>query len=189
MLFLKKYKTINNFYYIIIKYNNIYMSTKANYNEKLKGILEEKKKEWAENIKDLSPLIRSKNPHDMTDAQALALSYRTMILEEVSYFLGELVSEQKILKELRRDKFILYSTGLLPDGTRPKGNIANHPIIGNSKITGPQKDIVISGDLSDYTYTEDLLKEVVEFLRECIKTIDQYMYSIKNRLDLFTIFK
>lgn len=165
------------------------MSTKADYNEVLKNLTEEKKKEWGENVKDLSPLIRSKNPHDMTDAQALALSYRTMILEEISYFIGELLAEQKLLKELKRDKFILYATGLLPDGTRPKGNIANHPIIGNSKITGPQKDIVISGDLSDYLYCEDILKEMIDYLRECIKTIDQYMYAIKNRLELFTIFK
>lgn len=95
------------------------MATKAEYNIELGKLVEEKKKEWAENVKDLSPLIRSKNPHDMTDASALALSYRTMILEEISYFLNELAQEQKILKELKRDKFILYSTGLLPDGTRP----------------------------------------------------------------------
>ena len=165
------------------------MATKAEYNIELGKIVEEKKKEWADNLKDLSPLIRSKQPHDMTDASALALSYRTMILEEISYFLNELAQEQKILKELKRDKFILYSTGLLPDGTRPSGNVLNHPIIGNSKISGGQKDMIISGDLSDYELTTDVLGQTVDYLRECIKTIDQYMYSIKNRIELFAIFK
>lgn len=165
------------------------MATKGDYNIKLSKIVEEKKAEWAENLKDLSPLIRTKNPHDMTDAQALALSYRTMILEEISYFLTELASEQKIIKEMKRDKMILYSTGLLPDGTRPTGNLANHPIIGNTRISNGQKEIIISGDLADFEHTQEILIQVVEFLRECIKTIDQYMYSIKNRLDLFTIFK
>jgi hypothetical protein len=165
------------------------MATKADYNKELGKIAEEKKKEWATNLKDLSPLIRSKQPHDMTDASALALSYRTMILEEISYFLNELASEQKIIKELKRDKFILYSTGLLPDGTRPTGNILNHPIIGNAKISGGQKDMIISGDLSDYEHTLDILGQTVDYLRECIKTIDQYMYSIKNRIELFAIFK
>lgn len=165
------------------------MATKGDYNIKLSKIAEEKKAEWAENLKDLSPLIRTKNPHDMTDAQALALSYRTMILEEISYFLTELASEQKIIKEMKRDKMILYSTGLLPDGTRPTGNLANHPIIGNTRISNGQKEIIISGDLADFEHTQEILIQVVEFLRECIKTIDQYMYSIKNRLDLFAIFK
>lgn len=165
------------------------MATKAEYNIQVKTIVEEKKNEWAENIKDLSPLIRSKDPHDMTDAQALALSYRTMILEELSYWLSELANEQKIIKELKRDKFILYSTGLLPDGTRPTGNLMNNPIIGNSKITSGQKEMIISGDLSDYEHTLDILTQSIDYFRECIKTIDQYMYSIKNRLDLFTMFK
>lgn len=165
------------------------MATKADYNTELVNITDEKKKEWATNLKDLSPLIRSKQPHDMTDASALALSYRTMILEEISYFLRELAQEQKTLKELKRDKFILYTTGLLPNGTRPTGNILNHPLIGNSKISGSQKEMVISGDLSDYEYTADILGQTVDYLRECIKTIDQYMYSIKNRIELFGIFK
>jgi len=165
------------------------MGTKAEYNIELIKIAELKKGEWAGNLKDLSPLIRSKQPHDMTDASALALSYRTMILEEISYFLNELASEQKIIKELKRDRFILYSTGLLPDGTRPAGNISNHPLIGNSKITGGQKDMVISGDLADYEHTTEVLSQTVDYLRECIKTIDQYMYSIKNRIELFSIFK
>ena len=165
------------------------MATKADYNIKLSEIVEGKKAEWAGNLKDLSPLIRSKQPHDMTDASALALSYRTMILEEISYFLNELASEQKTMKELKRDKFILYTTGLLPDGTRPTGNISNHPLIGNSKISGGQKDMVISGDLADFEHTTDILGQTVDFLRECIKTIDQYMYSIKNRIELFAIFK
>ena len=165
------------------------MVTKAEYNIKLGEIVEEKKKEWAGNLKDLSPLIRSKQPHDMTDASALALSYRTMILEEISYFLNELATEQKVYKELKRDKFILYTTGLYPDGTRPPSNVTNHPLIGNSKISGGQKDMVISGDLSDFEHTTEILGQTVDYLRECIKTIDQYMYSIKNRIELFGIFK
>lgn len=163
--------------------------TKTDYNAELKTITETKRNEWSENIKDLSPLIRSKDPHNMADAQALALSYRTMLLDDMNYFLSELVDEQKIVKELKRDKFILYSTGLLPNGTRPTGAIANHPIIGNSKISGGQKEMIISGDLSDYELTQEILTQIIEYLRECIKTIDQYMYAIKNRLDLFNIFK
>lgn len=165
------------------------MSKQHQYNIKLKKIVEDKKKEWSTNIKDLSPLIRSKDPHDMNDAQALALSYRTMILDEISYFLSELVEEQKNMKVLKRDKFIFYTTGLLPDGSRPKNRMATHPIVNNTKITGPQKELIIGGDLSDYWHTEKILSDVIDELREHIKTIDQYMYAIKNRIELFNIFK
>lgn len=148
------------------------MKKKEKYNNTLSDIVDKIKGDWVKNIKDLAPLIRSKDMHDMTDAQALALSYRTMLLEEISIWLSELVNEQKIVKELRRDKFIFYSTGLLPDGTRPKGNQANHPIVGNPKINGPQKETIISGDLSDYWHTEQILIQTIEVLREHIKTID-----------------
>ncbi len=169
------------------------ITAKTKYNDSLKVIVEEKKTEWAENVKDLSPLIRSKDPHDMVDAQALALSYRTLILEEISYFVGELAGEQEIIKRLKRDKFIMYTTGMIMDDNgnfvRPTGNLAAHPIIGHSKVSGTQKEMVISGDLSDFEHTQQILTQMIEFLRECIKTIDQYMYAIKNRLDLFSYFK
>ena len=165
------------------------LTSKEKYNEELAKIVDNKKAEWADNIKSLSPLIRSKDPHDMTDAQAMALSYRTMLLEEINYFLAELIGEQKIMKELKRDKFILYTTGLLPDGNKPQGNVARHPIIGHAKVSGAQKEMIISGDLSDFEQTSDILQNTIDYLRECIKTIDQYMYAIKNRLELFVIFK
>lgn len=162
--------------------------SKKIYNEELKTIIEEKKVEWTTNIKDLSPLIRSKNAHDMTDAQALALSYRTMLLDEISYFLSELSEEQKFLKEYKRDRFCLYKTGLLPDGTRPP-SVSKNPLVGNQKTTGGQIEMVMSGDLSDFEYTCEILINMIEHLREHIRTIDQYMYAIKNRLELFTMFK
>lgn len=163
--------------------------SRAKYNTELINIIEEKKEEWVSNIKDVSPLIRSKNPHDMTDAQALVLSYRTMILEEISYFLGSLAKEQKELKKMRRDRFVLYSTGLLPTGERPTPQMMKNPVVGNSKISGSHRELIMAGDFSDYEYTEQLLSQMIDFLRECVKTIDQYMYSIKNRLELFTMFK
>lgn len=162
--------------------------TKKAYNDNLKEIVEAKRKEWSENLKDISPLIRSKDLHDMTEAQALALSYRTMLLDEIAFFISELSEEQKFLKEYKRDRLCLYRTGLLPDGSRPK-NMAKNPLIGHQKITGSQYEQIISGDLSDFEYTNDILVSIIEYLRENVKTIDQYMYAIKNRLELFAAFK
>ena len=162
--------------------------TKKDYNENLKNIIETKREEWSEKLKDISPLIRSKNIHDMTDAQALALSYRTMILDEIGFFVSELAEEQRFLKEYKRDRLCLYRTGLLPDGTRPK-NMSKNPLVGNQKLTGGQFESVISGDLSDFEYTTEILFAIIEHLRENVRTIDQYMYAIKNRLELFATFK
>jgi hypothetical protein len=174
----------------IIAYPSIMTTAQVEkYNETLLQIVEEKRTEWTENIKGLAPLIRSKDPHDMTDAQALALSYRSILLEEIAYFVTKLGQTQKTLKVLKSERFTLYATGHFPDGTRATGNVAAHPLIGNTKLSGPQRDMIISGDLADYEHTDDILEQIILHLRECIKTIDQYMYAIKNRLELFVLFK
>ncbi len=160
---------------------------KAEYNEKLRIILDEKKNEWTSNLKTLPPLLRS-DPANMVEANALALSYRSMILDDIHNFVAELNDENKIIKQLTKDKFILFTTGLLPDGTRPKGNILNHPMIG-VKMNKGEKDLIISGELSEFELTVELLSNVIDFLKESIKTIDHTLYSVKNRIDLFNYLK
>lgn len=156
------------------------------YNKELADIIETKRKEWIENLKNLSPLLRNK-PELMTDANALSISYRAMILDEINYFSNLFASHDKEMKVLKRDKFIFYSTGLLPDGTKPKAG-STHPILGK-KMTKSEYDCIISGDLSEQEYTLQLINDIVSFLKESVKTIDQVLYGIKNRLELFNYLK
>lgn len=156
----------------------------AEYNLQLIEIIESKKTEQAKNLKDIMPLLRTKDPSDMTDVNALSLSYRVILIEEQNYFLNELAQEHKKLKDLRKDKFIFYSTGYLPDGTRPKGNLANHPLAGNSKLTKSDKELLMVGDFSSFEHTQEILENIIDCLKEYIKTIDQILYGIKNRLEL-----
>lgn len=155
------------------------------YNIELDSIIDTKKTEWVRNIKDVTPLLRSA-PENMTDANALVLSYRAMLLEEVSYFMSLFASHEREMKVLKRDKFIYYSTGMLPDGNKAQNQ--SHPLLGR-KLSKTEYDIVISGDLTECEYTMQVINDMVEFLKEIIKTIDQILYSIKNRLDLFNYLK
>jgi len=157
------------------------------YNDKLVEVITQKSSEWAKNIKDIMPLLRSA-PENMTDANALALSYRTMLLEEVSYFTGLMAEHERDIRELKRDKFIFYATGTLPDGTQAKGKTALHPLI-NKKLSKGEIDIVLLGDLSEQEMTLQVLSDVVAQLKEYIKTIDSILFSIKNRLELFNYLK
>ncbi len=151
------------------------------YNKQLEDIVLEKRKQWLDNIKSLTPLLRSE-PHHMTDAQALALSYRAILLDELGYFYNLFSTHDKTIKELKRDKFIYYATGMLPDGTRPK--TAPHPLLGR-KMSKTEYDTVISGDLREQEQTLQIINDMVDFVRENIKTIDQLLYAVKNRIELF----
>lgn len=156
------------------------------YNLELSNIIKGKQSEWATNIKDLTPLLRTE-PHNMTDANALALSYRAMVLEEVNYFSSLFADFNKEIKILKKDKFIFYATGLLPDGTKPKHGMT-HPLLGR-KMSKTEYDTVISGDLSEQEHTLQLINDMVDFLREIIKTIDGVCFMIKNRIELFNYLK
>ena len=149
--------------------------TRSEYNQLLQKETDKKKSEWAEEIKDIAPLIRTKDPNDMIDASALGLSYRVKLLEDIGFFLNELVQEQTQMKKLKLEKFCLYATGLYPDGTRPTGAIMNNPLIGVSKLNSNQRDLIISGDLADYEHTQEILTNTIEQLREYIKTIDSFI--------------
>lgn len=155
------------------------------YNQELEKIIAEKRQEWLENVKSLAPLMRTA-PEHMTDAQALAISYRSILLDELGYFYNLFSRHDKELKELKRDKFIYYATGLLPDGTRPKA--AAHPLLGR-KMTKTEYDTVISGDLREQEYTLQIVNDMVDFLKETIRSIDQTLYAVKNRIELFNYLK
>lgn len=156
------------------------------YNIALKKEIDLKRSEWIDNLKSLSPLLRN-SPELMTDANALALSYRAMLLDEIGYFSNMFAETDKEMRVLKRDKFVFYSTGFLPDGTKPKSGL-NNPMIGK-KMNKSEYDILISGDLSEAEYTLQQLNDVVSFLKESVKTIDQVLYGIKNRLELFNYLK
>lgn len=158
----------------------------ANYNKELEDIIETKRKEWIKHLRDLAPMLRSK-PEMMTDANAMSISFRAMLLDEVHYFSNLFAQNDKELKVLKKDKFIFYTTGLLPDGNKPKHGIT-HPMVGK-KMTKSEYDCIISGDLSEQEYTQQLINDMVSFLKESIKTIDQVLYGIKNRLELFNYLK
>ena len=83
--------------------------TRSEYNQLLQKETDKKKSEWAEEIKDIAPLIRTKDPNDMIDASALGLSYRVKLLEDIRFFLNELVQEQTQMKKLKLEKFCLVS--------------------------------------------------------------------------------
>ena len=159
----------------------------AKYNKELTDIIALKKKEWTENLKAIPPLLRSQ-AENMVDANALSLSYRVMLKEDMHYFLGLMAEHDKELKELRKNKFIFYATGMLPDGSRPTGASGHHPLLGK-KLTKTEYDTVISGDLNEPEFTIQVIGDMIDFLKESIKTIDQILYSIKNRLDLFNYLK
>lgn len=142
---------------------------------------------WTKDIRDMSSKV-SGHAESINEAQSLALSYRQQLAETVSTYTRRLAKQSSKMKVLRRGKFVYYATGILPNGTRPDPEtIRRDQHIISLKKTKSEMDLIISGDLSDNEHYMELLEQHIFFLRECIKTVDHCLYSIKNRIELMTL--
>lgn len=168
---------------------NTQIQSKEEFNKKLETIVEAEQKGWQKNIKDMIKLVRSKDPEDMLEGQALAISYRMTLVEKNHYYLSLLAKEEKIYKRLKAKRTCIYLTGRQLDGSAVSAADVRNPLIANQKISGSQRDLVISGELADFEESMQIIENALSFNQEVIKTIDSYQYMVKNRLDLFNILK
>lgn len=155
--------------------------------EALRTSFEKEVISWTNDITVVTSKI-SGHIESINEAQSLALSYRQKLIESVGNYSRRLVKQNNILKTLKKGKFIYYSTGLLPDGNRPSPDIIRRDQhIVSLKKTKSEMDIIISGDLTDSEQYTELLESHIFFLRECVKTVDHCLYSIKNRIELMNL--
>jgi len=86
-------------------------------NDKLEEFFNLKREEWTNNINPLfDPLKNNLNlesAQKIMDVQSLALSYRQMIHEQISFFLNKRSKEEVKIKKLKQDKFVFYATGFV----------------------------------------------------------------------------
>lgn len=164
------------------------VKTYKEYANLLSLALEEQRKVWDSRIGEIYPKIKD-SPEKMFEMQALALSYRHMLSDQIAVYMTDYFYENSSLKVKKRDRYVYYSTGVLPDGTKPSASEIRKyttSIVG-MRTSKAEKDVVIDGDLADHERILELLDNHVVFLREGIKTIDHALYGIKNKLEIMRL--
>ncbi len=140
-------------------------------NDKMEDFFKEKREEWSKNVNEIFDTIKENlSPSDfkkVTNAQALALSYRQALNEQISYFLNRRSREDVKLKKLRQEKFLHYATGF------------------GLKTNLSEKSILIDGHTSESERSMELIESYVEYLRDTVKSLESFQYSIKNLVSLY----
>lgn len=140
-------------------------------NDRMEEFFNEKKNEWNNAVEPLFKVL-SININDSTfhnsiiESQALALSYKQMLNDQISYFLNKRSKEMTKIKRLKQDKFMFYATGF------------------GLKTNLSEKTIMIEAHLSEYERTIEIIDIHIDFLRETSKNIESFLYSIKNMIEL-----
>jgi hypothetical protein len=140
-------------------------------NDKLEEFFNDKRSEWNKNVEPLFAaltvdLSNPSNFKDILEAQSIALSYKQVINENINYFLNKRSRETTKIKKLRQDKFVFYAIGF-----QVKTNMG-------------EKAILIDAHIAENDRCIELIESYITFLRDTVKNLEAFGYSIKNMIEL-----
>jgi len=139
-------------------------------NERLEDYFKEKREKWTSSIDPLFKVLSTDfnmiNVKNIIECQAHALSFRQSLNDEISLFLNKRSKELPKLKKIKQDKFVFYALGV------------------GIKTNMGEKSLLIDAHLAENDRNIELIEAYIEFLRDSVKTLETYQYSIKNVISL-----
>ena len=140
-------------------------------NKSREDLYGKERKEWNNRLSPLFTAIyqnnfTTNNSKNIINAQAESYSYRQMLNEQISIYAQDLTKVKSDNRVLAQRKFLFYSTGF------------------GMKVNLGEKKLLIEGNLSENSRASDLLETQIEFLRDTLKTLESYQFSIKNIISL-----
>lgn len=133
-------------------------------NEELEPKLSKDRVDWKDKINELVHKI--KNMGELSDCQISMLSYRQILLDKVTDFKTMIYKRNGTWERYYRAQYREYTL--------------NYDV----KLTGGEKHQFIKADLSALRTQIDMLQSHVDYYYECIKTLDNLAFAIRNRIRL-----
>jgi len=133
-------------------------------NEELEKRILDDRASWINKIKNL--ISDTKDMNKLTDSQIQMLSYRQIIIDKIADFKTSVYKRKCTWDRYFKDMYRSYSVDY------------------SIKLTGSEKAQFISGDMASLKLQIKLLENHVEFYQECIKTLDNLAFAIRNRIRL-----
>lgn len=140
-------------------------------NDRLEELFNDKRSEWNKQVEPLfkaltTDLSNPSNSKYILEAQSTALSFRQQINENINFFLNKRSKETTKIKRLRQDKFVFYAIGF-----QVKTNMG-------------EKAILIDAHIAENDRCIELIESYITFLRDTVKNLEAFGYSIKNMIEL-----
>jgi hypothetical protein len=140
-------------------------------NDKFEDLFKVKREEWTKLITPLFESIKididSTTSRKIMDIQALTLTYRQSINDEISLYLNRRSKQDVKLKRIKQDKFIWYATSF-----GVKTNMGEKTLLIEAHVAEEQRNI-------------ELIESYIEFLRQSNKNLEALQFSVKNIIELF----
>lgn len=129
----------------------------------LEKFLEKQRSEWGDRIMEVIDMIR--HMEKLSEAQVTMLSFRHMVIDQIARINITLKKKESTYNIQYKNKFVEYF---------------NY----DYKLNDKQKVNMVEADLSSLNKQIGFLSTQIEFFKECIKTLDNVGWAIKNRLSI-----
>lgn len=136
----------------------------ANDNQQLSQRLEEDRALWADRIKGI--IRDTKQMNKLADVQVSMLSFRQMLIDKTVEFKNILYRRKSSWDKYFKTKYREYSI--------------NYDV----KLNASEKASFIKADLSALKTQINMIETHIEYYSECIRTLDNMGFAIRNRIKL-----
>jgi len=133
-------------------------------NEELEARLTSDRIDWKNKINEL--VLKIKNMNELAECQVNMLSYRQILLDKVTDFKTMIFKRNATWEKYYRSQYREYTL--------------NYDV----KLTSGEKHQFIKAELSSLRTQIDMLQSHVDYYYECIKTLDNLAFAIRNRIRL-----
>ena len=129
----------------------------------LERYLEKQRSEWGDRIMEVIDMIR--HMEKLSEAQVTMLSFRHMVIDQIARINITLKKKESTYNIQYKNKFVEYF---------------NY----DYKLNDKQKVNMVEADLSSLNKQIGFLSTQIDFFKECIKTLDNIGWAIKNKLNI-----
>lgn len=136
----------------------------ASDNQQLSQRLEEDRALWADRIKGI--VRDTKQMNKLADVQVSMLSFRQMLIDKTVEFKNILYRRKSSWDKYFKTKYREYSI--------------NYDV----KLNSSEKASFIKADLSALKTQINMIETHIEYYGECIRTLDNMAFAIRNRIKL-----
>ena len=140
-------------------------------NERLEDFFKKNREEWTKTIEPLNEIFKlelnNQSAKKIMETQALALTYRQKLNDEISIYLNKRSKQEVKLKKLRQDKFIYYATSF------------------GIKTNTTEKGIMVEAHIAEENRNIEIIDNYIEFLRSTSKNLESLQFTIKHIIELF----
>ena len=133
-------------------------------NEELESRLTSDRTDWKNKINEL--VLKIKNMNELADCQVSMLSYRQILLDKVTDFKTMIYKRNATWERYYRAQYRDYTL--------------NYDV----KLTSGEKHQFIKAELGSLRTQIDMLQSHEDYYQECIKTLDNLAFAIRNRIRL-----